>query len=367
MNKLAFLVPVYPPDFGYLKQLYNSYIHFNIYKQADLYFIFTNEEEKIYLGNYHYSLIYDTNLGVYRDGIINKKKFYGLQQLKDKYEYTIIIDCESVFIRELDIYNLCNIYFENKVLYGNKCVTEYMQLVNSIKNRCKRFFINNAQSYKLDTELYLWFNQLCIYKNSNLEQFFSIINYDKIIKNLKFEDFDYLIYMYYLILYNDFIIEDMEIITSFGACESASYDTIFLSDKYKKLNIYMCSNFMIKYFDNPNLLLTIQLDKIFDQNILKFENNINILQNEVNSTKYEYNNLQNEINSIKIKYDNLEKGLSGIINIYNNLINTLAWWIPIRKWRDSFRNKFFDKFIGGGVNNGFKFLYPLNFRLGLNY
>ena len=51
----------------------------------------------------------------------------------------------------------------------------------------------------------------------------------------------------------------------------------------------------------------------------------------------------------------------------NKLIDTLAWWIPIRKWRDNFRNKFFDKFIGGGVNNGFKFLYPLNFRLGLNY
>ena len=134
MNKLAFLVPVYPPDFGYLKQLYNSYIHFNIYKQADLYFIFTNEEEKIHLGDYHYSIIYDTNLGV-----------------------------------------------QNKILYGNKSSSEYIELVNSIKNRCKRFFINNEQSYKLDTELYLWFNQPCIYKNSTLESFFSVIDYDKII------------------------------------------------------------------------------------------------------------------------------------------------------------------------------------------
>ena len=29
----------------------------------------------------------------------------------------------------------------------------------------------------------------------------------------------------------------------------------------------------------------------------------------------------------------------------NKLIDTLAWWIPIRKWRDNFRNKFFDNFI----------------------
>ena len=47
MNKLAFLVPVYPPDFGYLKQLYNSYIHFNIYKQADLYFIFIGKKNGV--------------------------------------------------------------------------------------------------------------------------------------------------------------------------------------------------------------------------------------------------------------------------------------------------------------------------------
>lgn len=60
------------------------------------------------------------------------------------------------------------------------------------------------------------------------------------------------------------------------------------------------------------------------------------------------NNVYNEINSIKIKYDNLEKDLSDIINSYKNLINTMAWWIPVRKWRDNFRNKFFDKFIGGG-------------------
>ena len=37
------------------------------------------------------------------------------------------------------------------------------------------------------------------------------------------------------------------------------------------------------------------------------------------------------------------------VNVLKELINSLAWWIPIRKWRDNFRNKFFDKFIGGGI------------------
>ena len=42
--------------------------------------------------------------------------------------------------------------------------------------------------------------------------------------------------------------------------------------------------------------------------------------------------------------DSCEKNSHNIIKI----INSLAWFIPIRKWRDNFRNKFFDKFIGGG-------------------
>ena len=75
---------------------------------------------------------------------------------------------------------------------------------------------------------------------------------------------------------------------------------------------------------------------------------------------------------INQRINNLELNKLNISSIYNigykidKLIDTLAWWIPIRKWRDNFRNKFFDNFIGGGVNNNFKFLYPLNFGLNFN-
>ena len=49
-----------------------------------------------------------------------------------------------------------------------------------------------------------------------------------------------------------------------------------------------------------------------------------------------------------IIYKNIFKRLNNIEYKIDKLIDTLAWWIPIRKWRDNFRNKFFDKFIGGG-------------------
>ena len=86
---------------------------------------------------------------------------------------------------------------------------------------------------------------------------------------------------------------------------------------------------------------------------------INALDNKINNLENINNNKIKDLECVNNKINNLEYKI-------DKLIDALAWWIPIKKWRDNFRNKFFDKFIGG-VNNGFKFLYPLNFRLGFNY
>ena len=104
-----------------------------------------------------------------------------------------------------------------------------------------------------------------------------------------------------------------------------------------------------KYMNN--CFLYIQETRFFNY---LFEANI-YNQNKINNFENRINILENKFNDIKIKNKKL-----------NDLIDKIAWWIPVRKWRDNFRNKFFDKFIEGGVNNGFKFLYPLCFRLGLN-
>ena len=66
-----------------------------------------------------------------------------------------------------------------------------------------------------------------------------------------------------------------------------------------------------------------------------------------------YNNdlinlLINENTDLNNKINELNKNILQLSEINNKIINTLAWFIPIRKWRDNFRNKFFDKFIGGG-------------------
>ena len=53
---------------------------------------------------------------------------------------------------------------------------------------------------------------------------------------------------------------------------------------------------------------------------------------------------------LKDRVDELEKNKMSLIdNKINNIIDALAWWIPIRKKRDEFRNRLLGNFIRGGV------------------
>ena len=100
------------------------------------------------------------------------------------------------------------------------------------------------------------------------------------------------------------------------------------------------------------------------ESLINEKNTLQLKLNEINTKiidlQYEHYKLRS-----KIKYNNNWIKLFGIYNTKDYLIfylfgfkttlkmnekniNKLAWWIPIRKWRDNFRNKFFDKFIGGG-------------------
>ena len=97
-------------------------------------------------------------------------------------------------------------------------------------------------------------------------------------------------------------------------------DDIF-ADKIVHLNPYL---YNIR--DNENFLEDYFIKKIKELNS-KIDKDIKELKDKINC-------YDNKINDLNCKI--------------NKVVDTLAWWIPIRKWRDSFRNKFFDKFIGGG-------------------
>ena len=337
MKKIAFLIPTYYKHFVNVKKLYNSYIHFDLYKQADFYIIFTNEEEKKLFGDltkYQNFIIYDSKLGTDYDGIINKKKFYGLNNLKEKYEYIIVLDSETIFIKNIDLKNICDEYFNNKVLYGNKLNGYNIEFIEQVLLNCKRFYSNNKDISKLNTTLYLWFNQPCIYKCDTIKDFFNIIDYDKNIDKLKYVDFDYYIYMNYLILYHNFIIKDIGITCQYGLCENLDSNFLLESTDYKEIEFMQSSYLMFEYLKKEKLFMFIHTTDICDINILNFINNFKLnisnVTSEINELKDKY---ESEINELKDKYESE-------INKFNIFIDAIAWWIPIKQIRENFRNKF---------------------------
>ncbi len=115
-------------------------------------------------------------------------------------------------------------------------------------------------SKDFNTPLYLWFNQLCIYKTDTLDRFWQKINYDGVVKELNYLTFDYYIYMYYLILFEGFVVHDMKIKAEFGVYESR-YFIENLDQKYKEFPVYLTTMANLSNFDNENLFLLIHLDR----------------------------------------------------------------------------------------------------------
>ena len=124
-KKVGILVPIYPVHYWRGYDLFESFRKYRIIKGTEINFIFTNEEEAKefkYDGGGYNSLILPKELRIFNkaNGIINIKKFAGLMQLEDKYEYTIVLDAESKFIKKANLYKICKKYFNDRVLYGNK-------------------------------------------------------------------------------------------------------------------------------------------------------------------------------------------------------------------------------------------------------
>uniref|UniRef100_UPI003F4C9AD9 hypothetical protein n=1 Tax=Brachyspira catarrhinii TaxID=2528966 RepID=UPI003F4C9AD9 len=96
--------------------------------------------------------------------------------------------------------------------------------------------------------------------------------------------------------------------------------------KYGFSNIILASN--MKYFDNT---ITTNTDNICI--LTKSKYNPEFLNfhkiNEIKNNEY--------ISNIYYKVDNEFYKLNYKID---KIVNTIAWWIPIRKWRDNFRSKF---------------------------
>ena len=196
-------------------------------------------------------------------GIVNVKKFYALIELKDKYDYIVILDSECVIIKEVDVFALCEKFYTDKILYGNETLPNSTFFnVNNIYNISRRYFLAHKDFDKLDSNLYLWFNQLCIYKCEYLNEFFQVTQIPKYLYMQTFWDFDYYIFMYYLILYKGFAVHNMEVVAPAGALECEYFHPKNNSKKYSTLEVMVCHQALYEYLNREYIFVIHHLDRI---------------------------------------------------------------------------------------------------------
>ena len=206
---------------------------------GDFYFVFSNKEqqEKFFSlldddKNAFKYLIIPSKYDVYKAKVITKK-FYALRKLMYAYDYLIIVDSESRFIKMFDSDNLCNeIWNNHNTLVANKSYDGYF-----IQRVCyKNMGLMNNKKLLEETENFLynyWFNEIQVYKCSVLQKFFLWLKNFDIEKILnEWSCFEYYVFAAYLILEEDWHIKKISR-RSFGGIN----EYLFVFDKTKQIQI----------------------------------------------------------------------------------------------------------------------------------
>jgi len=212
LESLVICIPVYPPHY--------EYAYTFIRKTKGLFhlcFIFSSNEdyELFALKDDIIPLIYPEPIPNGDDSIINKKKLYALHALKDSsYTYILVIDAETDFLgesyNETKFLHSLEAYFSNQKIYG-KTITEnphYKQL-RKIMETCADSFppdvLNNIVEETDRFTVYTWWSDLPLYKREHLSHFLSLLQ-----PPITWFHFDYILYSYYLIAYQNFKIVNVE-------------------------------------------------------------------------------------------------------------------------------------------------------------
>ena len=180
MNHTAFICPLYDMQnhFDLAIGLYKSKIDYKI--DSDLIFIFSDKEQKdkfakrlkaeLNVDNMPYSII-PTELNVYSAKAVTKK-FYGLWEYMRRYEYIILTDCESVFVRNFDADKLAKEIWDSRNMLASNISSNGFFIMRECY-KAMGLYYNKKLRKALGLYKYnFWFNELQVYKCSYLPLFF---------------------------------------------------------------------------------------------------------------------------------------------------------------------------------------------------
>ena len=260
MNRIVFICPTCPPYDSAIRLL-ESFRFNHLNDQSDLFFVFSSKADSDLFIDYENKIVIQDSYELQsksKPSVLYGKKLFALNVLKYSYRYLITIDDDSFFYQNVDLLSICKNFYHDKILLGNFCQTSN-NVVSRIIKSSYLCVANRNSSLVLDSNLYLWSNQLCIYSNSLIDDFFCTIDYYNRMFNWKFEEFEYYIYMYYLIIYHNFLIVDMcfPVSAAHSCCEHSIPSSYNLLPQILN-RIMQCRKTSITAVDNKNLTLIIK-------------------------------------------------------------------------------------------------------------
>ena len=199
----CFIIPIHPPKYDLAYNLIKSYN--NLYGFNDLYCVFSSESDKIIFDNkfdikYNFIIIPP----FHGEGIINFKKIWALNYIFEKTLYSIaaVIDCDSIFIKKIDYEKEFKKILFSKTIYASLSKNEYIcsSSLSFFNEEDKNKILKNIKIE--DNFLYFWFNQIPIYSKNEFLKMFKYLNLSEKIYNIKWADFDFILYVYFLITQN---------------------------------------------------------------------------------------------------------------------------------------------------------------------
>ena len=212
MNKSCFLAPIHLPKFNEGSKLIESYNrHFD---DDHIYLIFSSEEDekqfKIKNKKLKYRSIVNKRPVSY--GIITQKKYSGLIEIfkQDEFDKVGVIDVDSLFFKNVDYDTLFESRITENKVYANLIQQRYYNLTEPLK------FFSNSDKQKLcdiltygihgsefngtTMNVFFWFNDIPVYDKTNFIDFLNYINYEENWIEMNSQDFDYILYGFYLLL-----------------------------------------------------------------------------------------------------------------------------------------------------------------------
>ncbi len=259
MKQITFAMPIYPPHFKNALNFIRSFKKNKLHLQSDFYLVFSNSKDKenfeALADKRDFKSLILPFVPTRANATAAIKKFYALACLKKTYKYLIVIDSESLIIKNTNLMRMCKEFYAKKILYGNQTLGSTAH----ISNRAIWHFRTHHKLKDINLQLYLWFNQLCIYESECLEEFFALTHIDENLSEVLWEDFEHYVYMIYLILYRDFKVEDIEIISQWGIFERYNFKP--QSKKFLYTKFYHCTPGIYNIIDTSKVFMFIQIDR----------------------------------------------------------------------------------------------------------